>query len=124
MPNITPYQAPQNLGFQPSETGVEAVAGAARRLGAFGNQRADAYNQEGQELKGAVADAGAVAVDYMDHREISAGAATFAKLQDNLTQQWNATAKTADHAVGRQNEGRERKDNGDRFRRHALICLA
>ncbi len=35
-------------------------------------------------------------VDYEDHKEISTGAATFAKLQENLTKQWNDQAKTAD----------------------------
>ncbi len=47
MPNIKTYDTPA-LGLVPSETGIQAVAAAARRGGAFFNQAAGALNQIGQ----------------------------------------------------------------------------
>jgi hypothetical protein len=44
MPNIRPYDT-GNLALRPTETGVEAAAGAARRVGAFYNQRAGATDE-------------------------------------------------------------------------------
>lgn len=88
MPEIKGFDAP-NLSLQPSEVGVEATAGAARRVGAF-------YNQTGQILGDAVRSAGDQAVAYEDHREISAGAAHGAQIIDGLNQDWNNTAKNAD----------------------------
>jgi hypothetical protein len=82
---------------------VDATAAAARRIGGFYNQAAEAKNTAastmsdlGNRIGGAIKDIGDVAVKYEDHREISAGAAKFAELQDNLTQQWNERAKNAD----------------------------
>lgn len=89
-----------NLALQPTEVGVEAAAGAGRRLGAFYNQVGEATQRfgerAGQEIGGAIRDAGQAAIDFEDHREISHGAATFATLTDNLTNQWNDAAKNAD----------------------------
>ena len=65
-------------------------------MGAFATQTADALSQTGQRIAGAVKDAGDVAVKFEDHREISAGAAAFSKLQADLTDQWNQTAKNSD----------------------------
>jgi len=96
MPNIRSYDAPAGIGLQPSQTGVEAVAGAARRGGAFFNQAADSLRQTGAEFGSAIKTAGDVAVKYMEHDEISKGAAGFATLQNNLLTQWNETAKNAD----------------------------
>jgi hypothetical protein len=96
VPNITPYSAPSNLGLAPTETGVEAAAGAARRLGAFGNQIAEARSQEGNQISGAIRAAGDAAVDYMDHREISAGAANGAQFMANMNAKWEDVAKNAD----------------------------
>ena len=96
MANIRPYEAPAGLDLRPSETGIETVAGNARRLGAYGNQIADTFNQEGQEVKGAVADSLQVGLDYMDHREISAGAANFAQFMAQKNAEWEDTAKNAD----------------------------
>lgn len=101
MPNIRQFDTPA-LGLRPSEVGVDATAQAARRIGAFSNQLASDTGQlgafEGDELRNvgaragsAVAAAGDAAVDYMDHREISAGAAKGTELMANLTQQWNKT---------------------------------
>src|SRR5882762_273390 len=95
--NIRQLDAPSDLGLRPSETGVEATAGAARRIGGFYNQAADAYNTAaglkqdlGNRIGGAVKDVGQVAVDYMDHQEINQGAAKGADMVVNLTNQWNA----------------------------------
>jgi hypothetical protein len=96
MANIRGYEAPQNLGLNPTEIGIDATAGAARRMGAYGNQIADTLSQEGKGVAGAAADAGAEAVDYMDHREISAGMAKSSEMWMNLTQAWENTKKTAD----------------------------
>jgi hypothetical protein len=94
--NIREFSAPAGLDLKPSETGVEATAAAARRLGGFYNQGAEALNtvaalknQTGSEVAGAVKDIGQVAVDYEDHRQISAGAASGSKVMMGLTNQWN-----------------------------------
>lgn len=99
MPNIVQYENTQN-GLQPSEIGVESTAQAGRHIGAFYNQWSEALRQFGDRtgtaLGRSIADAGAVAAGYMEHREISQGAANFAQLNDALTQKWNDTAKNAD----------------------------
>ena len=95
MPNIRGYDTP-NLGLQPSETGVEAFAGAGRRIGAFGSQVAATLSTVGGQLGSAVRNAGDAAVAYEDHREISHGMAAGAELIANLNDDWNNTAKNAD----------------------------
>jgi hypothetical protein len=96
MANIQGYSAPSGLDLRPTETGVEAVAGAARRLGAYGNQIADAKNQEGRMVSSDISDAGKVAVDYMDHQEIIAGGAHGTQLFDSLTQSKDQAIKAID----------------------------
>jgi hypothetical protein len=99
MPQIKQFEAPA-LGLQPTEIGVEATAQAANRIGRFYNQVAGAKKEVGDEaargFSSAIKDAGQVAVEYAEHKEISHGAATFAQLNDNLTNVWNDTAKKAD----------------------------
>lgn len=96
MPNIRENSAPQGLGINPSETGINATAAAARRIGSSYREAADATGDLGQRIGSAIRTVGDVAVKFEDHREISAGAAKFAELQDNLTQEWNKRAKEAD----------------------------
>jgi len=96
MANIREQSAPAGLGLNPTEVGINATAAAARRIGSSYREAADAYGDLGQRIGSTIREVGDIAVKYEDHREISAGAANFAKLQDNLTQQWNETAKTAD----------------------------
>jgi hypothetical protein len=96
MPNIREESAPQGLGLNPTETGIDATLQSARRIGTFYNQTADLYGQEGGELKSAISDAGQVAVDYMDHREISAGAAHGAQFMAQKNSEWEDVAKHAD----------------------------
>lgn len=99
MPNIKTFDAPQ-LGLNPTETGIQANTQAAYRAGRFFNQQAQATEEVGGELArgigGDVKAVGDVALQYMEHREISHGAAAYAQLNDDLTQQWNDTAKNAD----------------------------
>lgn len=94
--NIRTYDAPQGLGINPTEMGIDATVNAAKRIGGFYNQVADAYNtvaglknDEGNRIAGAVKDVGQVAVDYEDHREINAGAAKGTELMANATASWN-----------------------------------
>lgn len=96
MANIAGYNAPSGLGLQPTEMGVDAAAGAARRLGAYGDQIADTKNQEGREAAGDINAAVGVALAYVDRRQISNGAAESANLWNSLTQRWEDTKKNAD----------------------------
>jgi hypothetical protein len=96
MPNIRESAPQSGLGLNPTETGIEATAGAARRVGMFFNQTADLYGQMGSEAASTIRDVGGVATQQIEHKEVSAGAANFAKMQDDLTNQWNEVAKTAD----------------------------
>lgn len=99
MPRIQTFEAPQ-LDIRPSEIGVESFAAAGRRGAAFFNQAAGAEAESGARMGRVIgqgiADIGSAAVAYEDHREISHGAATFAQLQDDLTNQWNNLAKNSD----------------------------
>lgn len=96
IPNIREFSAPQGLGLQPSEVGVEATAVAARRVGAFYNQAGEAQADTGRRIGSTIQDVGDVAVKYEDHREISAGAATGTGLIAQANTQWNEIAKKAD----------------------------
>ena len=93
MPNIKQFE-PGALGYQPTEVGIESTAAAARRSGAFFNQKAQALDTTGQRLGSAVRDAGDAAVKYMEHREISAGAAKFSQMEESYTAAWNKTANS------------------------------
>jgi hypothetical protein len=99
MANITQYENPIT-GLQPDERGIDANLQSARRAGAFFNQAAQATetvgNQVARNIGSTIRDAGNAAVDYAQHQEISHGAAAYAGLNDQLTQAWNQTAKTAD----------------------------
>jgi hypothetical protein len=89
MANIREVTAPQGLGLNPTETGIDARTQAARRIGTFFNQTADLYGQAGGELKSTITDVGSVAENYMTHRDISAGAAKGTELMANATDAWN-----------------------------------
>ena len=95
MPNIQQFDA-GDLAIRPDELGVETTARAAMRLGALGDQVAQSYDQTGQIIGRAVDTAGAVAVQHEDHAQISRGAKGFSDLLNNVNDQWNAIAKTAD----------------------------
>lgn len=97
--NIKEYTAPDAVP-RATETGVEAVAAAARRSGMFFNQAAAGVKEVGEQnarmVGSTIKDVGAVAVAAAEHVEISHGAAAFAGLNDALTQQWNDTVKGSD----------------------------
>lgn len=84
--NIQGYSAPSGLSLNPTELGVDSAANAGRRLGAYGNQIADTKTQEGHEAATDITAGVGVALNYMDHQQISAGAAHGAQLFDSLTQ--------------------------------------
>jgi hypothetical protein len=113
MASIRTFETPA-LALRPTETGVEATAATARRVGGFYNQQASAlqqlgrdteslgsyvggaYREAGSKIGGGITAAGDSYVNFMDHKEISHGAATFAEMQDNLTNKWNDFAKNSD----------------------------
>jgi hypothetical protein len=96
MPNIREESAPAGLGLNPSETGIESVAGEARRVGMFYNQTADLRGQEGGELNTTIRDVGQVVDADITHKQISAGAAEGAKFLAQKNDEWNEIAKNAD----------------------------
>jgi hypothetical protein len=96
LPNIREISAPRDLGLQPSDRAAESTAGSGRRIASLYGQAAEAISDTGRRAQSAINDVGDVAVKYLDHREISAGAAKFAELQYNLTDQWNKIAKDSD----------------------------
>lgn len=120
MPAIPQFEA-NNAGFRPSETGVEAVAMAGRRVGLYYNQEATAERMlgqsterlgqetaqlgrekanlltgEGARLGSAVAAAGDAYVKQAQHQEISHGSAAFAGLLQSSTQDWNSQVENVD----------------------------
>lgn len=88
MPVIRQYDNPVDT-LRPSETGIEAWASTGRHIEAE-------FARLGHAVGGAVTGVGAQIDAYNAHQEISRGANSFAGLFDDLTQQWNATAKAAD----------------------------
>src|SRR5262252_1873306 len=98
MPELKEYVNTQNI--QPTDRGTEARVMEGRRIGQFFNQRVESLrdfgNRTAQEIGGAIRDAGDAAAQYVAHREISQGIATYAQMQDDLTNKWNDIAKKAD----------------------------
>lgn len=95
MPNIREFTSDVNT-IRPSETGIDAVAQGARRIGALHSAAAGELSTAGRDIGSGIKAAGDAAVDFITHKEISAGAPKFANLQDTLTQQWNDIASKAD----------------------------
>jgi hypothetical protein len=125
--NIQQFNA-GDLGLRPSEVGVEARAGTARRIGMFSNQQASAEEllarstshlggetqqlgrqtaqlgsevgastaAAGRAIGSSIVAAGDVAVKYLDNRQISEGAKSYAQLLQETTNDWNNRIKTAD----------------------------
>lgn len=98
MPRIAQYENPIT-GLQPTETGIESTAAAARRSGMFFNQVAGGTERVGHEfarIGGAIAEAGNAAVDYMDHEQIHKGALAASALIAGKTNEWNQTFGNSD----------------------------
>jgi hypothetical protein len=107
MPNIKGYDAPDNIGLNPTDRGSDALAGAARRVGGFYSQVAGATEQLGAEKNqmwkslgaNAASDinaVGDVAVKTMDHQQIGKGMADGTQMMANINQQWEDFAKRTD----------------------------
>lgn len=96
MPNIRELDAPKGLGIQPTEMGIDAAVRAGRTIGANYNEAGSAIAGIGERASGAIQAAGDAAVRYVEHRETMAGAKAFTDLTQNITDEWNKTAKGAD----------------------------
>lgn len=87
-------------GLQPSDRGVDALQQSARRIGAFASQMAGAVSSVGDQIAGEVSSTvkavGNVVLDYEQHKEIADGGASYAQLNDRMTQAWNDRVQTAD----------------------------
>ena len=116
MPQIKEYTA-ENAALHPTETGIDAYAQAARRIGSFYQQAGETERRAAQDkaraaegiVKGtkafvgsldsdvkAIGTAATAAEQYATHAEVSAGQKNFAEAGANLTQAWNNTVKNAD----------------------------
>jgi hypothetical protein len=90
MPQIKEFNTPA-LGLHPTETGVTATAAAARRIGAEYNEAGSSIAAGGQAIAHAGKIAGDMYVEYLDHKEKSAGATHGVGLLSNLDDDWNKT---------------------------------
>lgn len=109
MPRIEEYTA-QNIALRPSETGIESLAGAGRRAGAFYNQGAETLRAGAQdEARAAEAKAQSVALEgragvdiakslgeaadqgeqYVAHQEITHAAQSIAQSTSDALSSWN-----------------------------------
>jgi hypothetical protein len=95
MANIREFSAPSDLGLRPDSRADESLANSGRRIAALYNRpRGD--HETGKRLVNAGMDVGNVAQKFMEHQEISKGAAEAATTLSNLDQRWNDTVKKAD----------------------------
>lgn len=69
---------------------------AGRRISGYYRDAGESLADIGNRAAGAIRDVGSTVVKYMEHDEVSKGAANYAKLQSGLLQRWNETAKNAD----------------------------
>lgn len=96
MPQIAQYEAPQGLGLRPTETGVQATAGAARRLQADYNEAAAATERLGSQIGEDIRLGGKIALEHMDAQQISQGAVAYAGLTADIMKKWDDRVKSAD----------------------------
>jgi len=95
MPQITEYNA-GDLGIRPSETGIESVAGAARRINAAYNEAADLKRETGRRLGNDIQVGQEAASDYVSHQEISRASGAIAGLRAAKTKEWADISANAD----------------------------
>jgi len=95
MPNIREFQTPA-LGLRANETGVEATAAAARRVGSEYNEAAGAIAAGGAAVGQSIKIAGELKDEYDSHQEISHGQAGLAGKMGVWTDRWNTEVKNAD----------------------------
>ena len=95
MPNIREFQTPA-LGLRANETGVEATAAAARRVGAEYNEAGGSIAAGGAAIGQSIKIAGDLYDDHLTHQEISRGGLALAGMMRKKTEDWNTAAKGAD----------------------------
>lgn len=102
MPNIREFSA-GDVQLRPSSLGTDTRAAVARRIGAFANEQAgmmddvaSATRRAGNAMAGAAETAGEQVEKYVANREISHGAAAFARKNAETVERWNETVKNAD----------------------------
>jgi hypothetical protein len=98
MPEIKDYSNTSVL--QPTETGVETVARAARLGGVIADQAANAQREGVNAVGSGVKTLGEAAVEYEDHQQISKGAAQVAQFTQQKTQDWDNLVKGYTDADG------------------------
>lgn len=96
MPKITVFEAPDSIGFRPTEVGISATAAAARRVGTEFSDIAASQVATGRALGSGIEALGTAAVKIADHEQISRGTAAFSSFINAKTKQWDETVKTAD----------------------------
>jgi hypothetical protein len=92
MPNIREASTPQ-LGLQPTELGIDARTQAARRIGGFYDQKAQAIDTTGQRLAGDFKTAGALVEQRQAQDEVSKFAAHSSATLLSLDDNWNLTVQ-------------------------------
>jgi hypothetical protein len=90
MPTLKPYEAGVQ-GLRPTETGIEATAAAARRVGGAYSEAAESVKAAGHAIASTVTEIGNVVQGHMAAMEINRGAPAWAATQLSLDQQWKAT---------------------------------
>jgi len=113
MPKIEVFDAGKGE-VRPTETGVQSVAAAARRVGAAYNEVSGSMRDLGREtaalgvaqghglatlgkgIGSAISSASEFATNYADHQQISQGALAAAGFLDAHTKQWDDAVKAAD----------------------------
>src|SRR5258706_14052120 len=95
MPQLVEYVNKENI--TPTDRGTEARVQEGRRVGVFFNQRAESLrdfgNRTGQQISGAIKDAGDAAVAYSQHRELNQGADTYWQKRSDIENAWDETVK-------------------------------
>lgn len=94
MPNISEYEAPQNLDLRPSETGIEATARAAQRINMYGSQEAQDLQRTGEQIGRGIGQIGEAVDQYVTHQQISAGGKHGTEASAGIEQQWNNLLKS------------------------------
>lgn len=93
MANIREESAPQGLGLNPTEMGVDARLQVARRGGAFYNQVAEAKSQTGQRVASTIKDVGDVVISHVDQRDRGDISAAATGTLATLDQAWSTKTK-------------------------------
>lgn len=96
MPKITVYEAPDNIGIRPNETGTAARLSAARVASSNYAEAAAAETAEGRFIGSGIEAAGQAVVKYLDHQQISQGSAAYASIINAKQKQWDEIVKRAD----------------------------